>query len=136
MKKYLFFSFVLSLVFTFMVFNQYVFAQGGKEVFYKVDIMPEYPGGNEALIKSIVHEIKYPEQAKKENIQGKVLVEFVVDKQGVVTETKVLKGIGSGCNEEALRVVNLLKSFKPGMKDGKPVNTKLVIPIMFKLSDK
>jgi protein TonB len=120
------------------MFNQNVFAQETEKnkVYEKVDVMPEYPGGHEALIKSIVNEFKYPEKAKKEGIEGKVLIEFVVDKSGNVSETKVIKGIGHGCDEEALRVVKLLKPFKPGMDKGKPVDVKMVIPIAFKLADK
>lgn len=138
MKSNIFLRSTLLLIFTFLMFNQNVFAQETEKskVYEKVDVMPEYTGGKEALIKSIFSEIKYPEEAKKEGIDGKVLIEFVVDKFGNITETKVIKGVGHGCDEEAIRVVKMLKSFKPGLNEGKPVNVKMVIPIAFKLADK
>jgi|WetSurMetagenome_2_1015567.scaffolds.fasta_scaffold602668_2 periplasmic protein TonB len=136
MKKYPLFAVAIFALLNMLILSQNIRAQDANEVYEKVDVFPEYPGGTEALIKSIVNEIKYPEEAMKEGVEGRVLVKFVVDKQGIVTEAKVIEGIGKGCDEEAMRVVNMLKQFKPGIKDGKPVNTKLVVPIMFKLADK
>lgn len=97
------------------------------------DKMPEYPGGNEAMAKFIINNLKYPEAAKKAKVEGRVMVQFVVDEKGKVTEPKVLRGIGSGCDEEAIRTVKLMPDWKPGEKDGKPVAVEMVLPIAFKL---
>ncbi len=104
-----------------------------EKVYTDADVLPEYPGGIDALIKEIVQNIKYPQTAKEENIQGKVFVQFVVKKDGSVADVKVLEGIDKACDEEAVRVVKGLKQFKPGTKDGKTVAVQMVLPIVFKL---
>lgn len=107
-------------------------AQENKDsVFTAVDQMPEFPGGNEALIKFIQENIKYPVEAKKKGIEGRVYVQFVVSKKGEVEDVKVLKGIGGGCDEEALRVIRMLPNFIPGKGNGKVVKVSLVQPIIF-----
>lgn len=101
------------------------------------DHQPEYPGGMEALTQFLMKNITYPENAKKNGIQGKVFVNFIVETDGSIANAKVMKGIGGGCDEEALRVVNLMPKWKPGsMKDGKIVRVLFVLPIQFALSDK
>jgi protein TonB len=105
-------------------------------VYEKVDVMPAYPGGVKALINTVASNVKYPEEAKKDGIEGKVLVQFYVDKDGKIIDSKVIQGIGHGCDEEALRVIKLLKPFSPGLEKGKPVIVRLVLPIAFKLADK
>lgn len=97
------------------------------------DKMPEFPGGNEAMSKFIIATLNYPEAAKKEKVEGRVTVQFVVDEHGKVVNPKVLRGIGSGCDEEALRTVKLMPDWKPGEKAGKPVAVQMVLPIQFKL---
>ena len=134
--KTLKFSVHLLIVFCLFMFFQNINAQEKSKVYEKVDVMPEYPGGTQTLINSILGEIKYPEEAKKDGIMGKVLVQFIVDKDGKITDPKVIHGIGHDCDAEALRVVKLLKPFKPGMEEGKPVNVKMVLPIMFTLAEK
>jgi len=134
--KILKFSVYLFIISCLFVFFQNINAQEKTKVYEKVDVMPEYPGGIKALINTITTEIKYPEEAKKNGIQGKVLVQFFVDKDGKIIDPKVIKGIGHDCDEEALRVVKLLKPFKPGIEKGKPVVVKMVLPIAFKLEDK
>lgn len=98
------------------------------EVFVVVENMPELIGGLSAIQK----DIKYPEIARKAGVQGRVIVQFVVDEQGNVVEPAVIRGIGAGCDEEALRVVRQAK-FKPGKQRGKPVKVKMSLPITFKL---
>ena len=98
------------------------------EIFVVVEQMPELIGGIEALQK----EIKYPEIARQAGVNGRVFVQFIVDKEGNVTHPVVLRGIGGGCNEEAMRVVKTAK-FKPGKQRGKAVKVRYVIPIVFKL---
>lgn len=97
---------------------------------------PEFPGGMWELYKFMAENIHYPERAKKDGVQGRVFVRFVIDADGTVKEAEVLRGIGSGCDEEALRVVNAMPKWKPGTVDGKPVRTQYNLPITFKLGDK
>lgn len=103
------------------------------QVFQVVEVDPEFPGGMEALIKYLSENIKYPEQAKKDKIQGKVYISFVVEKDGSVADAKVLRGIGGGCDEEALRVVNAMPKWEPGKLQGTPVRVQFNLPIVFKL---
>ncbi len=98
------------------------------EVFVVVEQMPEIIGG----LGSIQQQIKYPEIARKAGVEGRVIVQFVVDEQGNVLDPTVVRGIGAGCDEEALRVVRTAK-FKPGMQRGKAVKVKMSLPITFKL---
>ena len=90
--------------------------------------MPELIGG----LKAIHEQIRYPETAKRAGIEGRVILQFIVDEQGRVNEPKVIRGIGGGCDEEAVRVVQQAR-FRPGKQRGKPVKTKMSLPIMFKL---
>ncbi|MCX6150674.1 MAG: energy transducer TonB [Ignavibacteriales bacterium] len=103
------------------------------EAFTFVEQMPVYPGGIDALLKFISANIKYPEIARRAGVEGKVIVQFVVDQQGKITHSQILKGLGAGCDEEALRVVKELKNFQPGKQGGKAVKVKMVIPFSFKL---
>ncbi|MEE4259504.1 MAG: M56 family metallopeptidase [Bacteroidales bacterium] len=104
--------------------------------FEVVEVMPEYPGGMGALIDYLGSNIKYPEQAKKDGIEGKVFVNFVIEKDGSVGETKVLRGIGGGCDEEAMRVVSEMPYWSPGMQRGQAVRVSYNLPISFKLDEK
>lgn len=99
--------------------------------YLSADKMPEPIGGIEAITKNVV----YPNFAKQAGIQGKVFVTALIDEKGNVTETDILKGIGSGCDESAAKAISAVK-FTPGIKNGKPVKVKITIPVMFKLSDK
>lgn len=103
------------------------------EVFTIVEEMPEFPGGNDKLMTYISKRIQYPDLARENNIQGRVFVEFVINKDGSVSNTKVLRGIGGGCDQEALKAVNSLPKWKPGTQRGKPVRTRYVLPISFNL---
>jgi len=96
--------------------------------FVAVEEMPEPIGG----IQSIQSKIKYPEIAKRAGVEGKVYVLAFVDETGTVTDAKIIKGLGAGCDEEALNAVKLTK-FKPGKQRGKPVKVQVSIPILFKL---
>ena len=106
-------------------------------VYDSVDVMPEYPGGKEALIKYIANKIKYPEEAKKNKIEGTVFVSFVVEKDGSVDKAKVVQGADSLLDSEALRVVSALPKFeRAGIKDGENVAVSYMLPIKFKLDGK
>ncbi|MBO6537546.1 MAG: M56 family metallopeptidase [Balneolaceae bacterium] len=98
------------------------------EFFSKVEQMPEPSGG----ISSLIKQINYPEEARKTGIEGRVVVQFVVDKDGNVQNPQVIKGIGGGCDEEALRVIKNTK-FTPGLQRGQKVNVQMSMPIVFRL---
>lgn len=103
------------------------------EVYNIVEVDPEFPGGIEALYKYLAENITYPQQAKDSGIQGRVYVTFVVEKDGSITGAKVLRGIGGGCDEEALRVVNAMPKWTPGKQLGEPVRVQFNLPVVFKL---
>lgn len=100
------------------------------DVFMVVDNMPQLIGG----IASLQEEIKYPTIAQKAGIEGRVFVQFVVDEEGNVIDPTVIRGIGAGCDEEAIRAVTLAK-FTPGTQRGKAVKVKMTLPVMFKLDE-
>ena len=102
-------------------------------VFVVVEKSPEFPGGNDSLYAFIGRNIKYPEMAKKNKIEGRVFVTFVVEKDGQVSSAKILRDIGGGCGEEAIRVVNIMPKWKPGTQRGNPVRVQFNLPIMFQL---
>ncbi len=103
------------------------------EIFLIVEEEPEFPGGMSAFQKYIKNNMHYPRHARQMGVEGKVFVEAVVGKDGTLTEIKVLKGVGAGCDEEALRVVQQSPQWKPGRQRGNPVRTRIVIPIVFRM---
>jgi len=128
MKKYLFLLFLpLALSLN---------AQEDKEALHSApEVQPEYPGGMNSLMEFLGEEIKYPKSAKDQKIEGTVFVTFVIDKSGEVRDAKVMKGLGEGCDEESLRVVNAMPDWKPGSINGEDVNVQLNLPIRFQLDD-
>jgi periplasmic protein TonB len=103
------------------------------EIFTVVEEQPNYPGGDEARIKWLQENIKYPEEAKELGIQGKVFVTFVVEVDGSISDVRVLRGIGGGCDEEAIRVVKSMPKWIPGKQRGVPVRVQFNLPIKFTL---
>ena len=101
--------------------------------FITVEQMPEFPGGQEGLVNYLVENLNYPEKAKAEKITGKVYVSFVVEKDGSISNVKVLRDIGYGCGEEAVRVVKAMPRWKPGMQRGKNVRVQYTLPLNFQL---
>lgn len=100
----------------------------------ELQALPQFPGGQPAVEQYIKANLKYPEQAKKEKIQGRVGVRFVINKDGSVGEAKVMKGIGGGCDEEALRLIKNMPKWNPGInKMGLPVKTVYALPVNFSL---
>lgn len=100
-----------------------------------VEIAPEYPGGAKALVRYLGSASRYPVQAKENKTQGKVYIGFVVERNGTLTDFKIIKGIGNGCDEEAIRVLKLSPAWKPGMAGGNTVRTSYVQPITYQLSE-
>ena len=102
-----------------------------EEIFTIVEKMPEFPGGISALFEYLGKNLKYPAMAKDAKIQGKVYVTFVVDKDGSVANVRVLRGIGGGCDEEAIRVVKSMPKWEPGKQRAKSVRVQYNLPINF-----
>ena len=100
-----------------------------------VDKKPYFPGGEKVRIQYLNDIIDYPEKALSEGVEGVVYVQFTVEKDGSITNAKVLKGIGSGCDKEALEVIKNMPDWEPGKKDGEPVRTQLNMPVKFSLED-
>ena len=103
------------------------------EIFKVVEEMPEFPGGAAKMMEYIQKNIKYPMMARESDIQGRVFVSFVVEPDGSITNVAVLRGIGGGCDEEALRVVQSMPNWKPGKQRGSAVRCSFTVPIIFKL---
>jgi protein TonB len=103
------------------------------EIFTVVESMPEFPGGMGELMKYLAENIKYPPLAKESGIQGRVFINFVVEPDGSISNVKVLRGIGGGCDEEAVRVVAKMPKWKAGMQRGKPVRVSYNLPVKFTL---
>lgn len=108
-------------------------AEEVEEIFTIVEESALPVGGMPAFYKYLVETMKYPPQARRLGVEGKVLLQFVVDKSGIISEVKVLKGIGSGCDEEAMRVMQKAPAWLPGKQRGKSVKQRCIVPISFKL---
>ena len=104
------------------------------EIFMVVEDAPSFPGGDEARIRFLQQNIKYPQMARESSIQGTVYVTFVVERDGSVTDVRVLRGIGGGCDEEAIRVIKAMPKWNPGKQRGKPVRVQFNMPIKFTLA--
>jgi TonB family protein len=100
-----------------------------------VSTAPEFPGGPQALAIYISTHLKYPTEAKENNIEGKVYIGFVIEKDGSLSNLEVINGIDGGCNEEAMRVLRNSPLWKPGTFNGNPVRTTYTLPITFRLAD-
>lgn len=104
------------------------------EIFTVVEESPSFPGGDVARIKFLQENIVYPQMARESGIQGTVYVTFVVERNGNVTDVRVLRGIGGGCDEEAVRVIKAMPKWNPGKQRGKPVRVQFNMPIKFTLA--
>jgi protein TonB len=105
-----------------------------EQIFDVVETMPTPPGGMEGWNKYLSANLKYPTQARRMGIEGTVYVVFVVNTDGSIQDVEILRGIGGGCDEEAMRVVQAAPKWEPGKQRGKPVRVKMRLPIRFKLS--
>ena len=104
-----------------------------QEIFQIVEEMPSYPGGEAKLFEYIKKNMKYPQIARESGIKGRVFISFVVEPDGSVSNVKVLRGIGGGCDEEAMRVVKSMPKWKPGKQRGKAVRVSYMLPVNFQL---
>ncbi len=106
---------------------------GEGEIFQVVEEMPEFPGGMEALLAYLSKNIKYPSIAQDNNIQGRVIVEFVVNKDGSIVEPVVKRSVDTSLDNEAMRVIKAMPKWKPGKQRGKPVRVRYTVPVLFRL---
>ncbi|HJG89610.1 energy transducer TonB [Barnesiella viscericola] len=103
-------------------------------VFEVAEVMPEFPGGTQALFKFISGNLKYPQNAIDGQIEGRVVLQFVVDKEGKVGSIQVVRSVDKMLDQAAIDVVRALPDWKPGMQKGQPVNVRYTLPVSFKLS--
>lgn len=104
-----------------------------EDVFMVAEQMPEFPGGMKEMLKFLQENVKYPENAMKNNVQGRVIVQFVIEKDGTPTEFKVARSVDPDLDAEALRVLQTMPKWKPGMQRGEVVRVKFTVPVSFKL---
>jgi protein TonB len=133
MKKLLF---ILLFILPFAGYSQQLPEKdpSDENVFIAVETMPEFPGGTAAMMDYLSKSVKYPSDALAVKITGKVFVSFVINEKGKVTDVKVLRGIGTSCDKEAIRVVNEMPDWKPGVQNDEAVKVKYTLPIAFKLN--
>lgn len=105
-----------------------------REIFMVVEQMPEFPGGEDSLNLFIKRNLTYPMTAVESGIQGRVFVTFIIEADGSVNDVRILRGIGGGCDEEALRVISMMPKWIPGIQRGKPVRVQYNLPIKFTLN--
>lgn len=98
-----------------------------------VEEMPSYPGGDSERLKFLSDHIKYPIQATENQIQGTIYFQFVIDTKGNITDVKILRGIGGGCDEEALRVIKMMPTWNPGRQNGRTVRVLYNMAVIFKI---
>lgn len=110
---------------------------GGNEVYEatSVEVYPEFPGGMNAWAKYIQRNLHYPSMAQEEGVQGKVFLSFVVEKDGTITDVKVIRGIGYGCDDEAIRVIKKSPRWKAGMQNNLPVRVRYNMPISYTINN-
>ena len=99
-----------------------------------VEQMPEFPGGQEALMQFLRQEVKYPKEAEEKGLQGRVVVRYIIEKDGSISEVEIAKSVNEYLDAEAIRVVNAMPKWKPGKQKGEPVRVKFTLPITFRLS--
>lgn len=99
------------------------------------DVDPEFPGGEEAMAKFLQSNIMYPEEAIELGEQGTVYVQFVINTDGSISDVTILKGVSTLLDAEAMRVINLMPNWNPGVHNGKPVRVRYIVPISFKITN-
>ena len=133
MKKYGLFLVVLISGFflTFSSVGQETKKSG--DVYFQAEEMPVFPGGESAFRNYIVENVKYPDEAKKAGISGKVFVSFIIDEKGNVTDVKVLKSVNPLLDKESVRVISGMPAWQPGKEKGKAVKVQYTVPVQFAL---
>ena len=133
MKKLLLMTLMAMLGFTTVSAQKTVVAQKNQQVFDVVEQMPEYPGGMQALLNYLMENVKYPEDAEKQKIEGRVIAVFVVETDGSISNVEVVKPVFPSLDAEAVRVLSAMPKWTPGKQSGKAVRVKYTVPINFQL---
>jgi TonB family protein len=135
-------KFSLAFLFIGLLFNHAQAQQpdtsnrsSGSELITYVQQMPEFPGGQKELMKFLNENLAYPEEARKNGVEGKVISQFTVNADGSFSDIKILQRLGSGCDEEVLRLITLMPTWTPALQNGKPVAVVYKMPVVFKLGD-
>lgn len=126
-----FFSFIC--FFFMMALSMNAQSESSTEVYDVVDEIPSFPGGDSSLMMFLAQNIKYPVTAQENGVQGRVIVSFVVETDGSITDVKVARSVDPYLDREAMRVVKAMPKWTPGKKDGKPVRVKYTTPVVFRL---
>lgn len=105
------------------------------EIFESVEQMPEFPGGENAMLAFIQKGLRYPKQAQENGTEGRVVVNFVVNETGDISDIKIVRSVKNGCDDEAMRVVRSMPKWKPGRQNGNAVKVLFSLPISFELGD-
>ena len=123
--------FLLMFFMAFVSVNAYSQSDDSDEIYNIVEEMPEFPGGSSKMMEYIQDNRQYPAEAKELNVHGRVIVKFVIERDGSISNVKVLRGLGSGCDEEAIRLITSMPKWKPGKQRGKEVRTYFTYSITF-----
>jgi protein TonB len=133
MKKFIIMALMAVFGLTTVSAQKTVVAKKNQKVFDIVEQMPEYPGGQAALFEFISKNVKYPDDAVKKKVEGKVFVTFVVDTDGKITDVSLLRKVFPSLDAEAIRVISAMPNWIPGKQKGQVVRVKYTVPIMFRL---
>ena len=133
MKKFIIMALMAVFGLTTVSAQKTVVAQKNQKVFDIVEQMPEYPGGQAAWFESLSKNIKYPADAEKKKVEGKVFVTFVVDTDGKITDVSLMRKVFPSLDAEAIRVISAMPNWIPGKQKGQVVRVKYTVPIMFRL---
>ena len=133
MKKLIMMSLMAMFGLSTVSAQKTVVAQKNQQVFDVVEQMPEYPGGMQALFEYLSQNVKYPEDAEKQKIEGRVIAVFVVETDGSVSNVEVARPVFPSLDAEAVRVLSAMPKWTPGMQSGKVVRVKYTVPINFNL---
>ena len=133
MKKFIIMALMAVFGLTTVSAQKTVVAKKNQKVFDIVEQMPEYPGGQAALFEFISKNVKYPEDAVKKKVEGKVFVTFVVDTDGKITDVSLLRKVFPSLDAEAVRVISGMPRWKPGEQKGQKVRVKYTVPLTFRL---
>ncbi len=115
------------------IFEEKMPEEAAEEIYDFVQTRPSFDGGLREFYKFVGKNLKYPDKARRMGIEGKVYVHFVIDKDGSLSDIKIVRGIGAGCDEEVMRIINMSPKWNPGKQRGNPVRVRMMLPISFVL---
>ena len=133
MKKLLLMSLMAVFCLSTVSAQKTVVSKKNQKVFDVVEQMPEFPGGIAAMFEYLMQNVKYPEDAEKQKVEGRVIATFVVETDGSITDVQAVKQVFPSLDAEAIRVLEAMPKWTPGKQNGKPVRVKYTVPVNFKL---